>query len=332
MFDIEDNFTTKGSDGNYSDGYEREDFPLINLYLALPLRVIMSLAIITSASIVLLAIKGSKRTTFTLHFFFIANLMIADIGFAVIHNGVIALDMIVRMANPTSKGVGCKILGFTAFTITANIMMLAALCFDRLYSVTAPHHYKRNMTKRRGYVIISAIWLVSVLLSFTKLLDYHSDNGKRTEIICGASLSKNFALIVVTLPLVLSAVFAVIQNIYLYCVVVKVTMNDNNNNNTSETGIKSALRTLKETKKASTVLTILTGTSVFFGIVQPVIFAVLQTQVEYSMVKVIIYSLIMPFVFNVNVLLHSVLYGYFLHSIRQSLGHNTCHCFCISPE
>ena len=64
MFDIEDNFTTNGSDGNYSDGYEREDFPLINLYLALPLRVIMSLAIITSASIVLLAIKKSKRTTY----------------------------------------------------------------------------------------------------------------------------------------------------------------------------------------------------------------------------------------------------------------------------
>ena len=94
MFDIDDNFTTNGSDGNYSDGNEREDFPLINLYLALPLRVIMSLAIITSASIVLLAIKKSKRTTFTLHFFFIANLMIADIGVAVIHNGATILNKI----------------------------------------------------------------------------------------------------------------------------------------------------------------------------------------------------------------------------------------------
>ena len=60
MFDIDDNFTTNGSDGNYNDGYETEDFPLINLYLVLPLRVIMSLAIISSAS---LAVKKSKRPT-----------------------------------------------------------------------------------------------------------------------------------------------------------------------------------------------------------------------------------------------------------------------------
>ena len=332
MFAIDDNFTTNGSDGNYSDGYEREDFSLINLYLALPLRVIMSLAIITSASIVLLAIKKSKRHTKGLNFFFIANLMIADIGFAVIHNGAITLKMIVRMANPMSKGIGCKIKGVTAFTITANIIMLTALCFDRLYSVTAPHHYRRNMTKRRGYVIVSVIWLVSLLLSFTIFLDPHADNEKQADILCGAHLYKNFALVVVTLPLVLSSVFAVIQNIYLYCVVVKVTRNSNNNSDTSEAGIKTAWRTLKETKKASIVLLILTGTSILFGIVQQVTFAVLQAHVEYSMAKVIIYSSILPFIFNVNVLLHSILYGYFLRSIRQSLGHNICHCFCISSE
>ena len=49
--DSDDNFSTNGSD-YFSNGYEREDFPLINLYLALPLRIIISIAIIISASIV----------------------------------------------------------------------------------------------------------------------------------------------------------------------------------------------------------------------------------------------------------------------------------------
>ena len=47
----------------------------------------MSLAIIISASKVLLAIKKSKRAPLTLQFFIVANLMIADIGVAVIYNG-----------------------------------------------------------------------------------------------------------------------------------------------------------------------------------------------------------------------------------------------------
>ena len=58
MFDIEDNFTAnRSSYGNYSD---RKDFSLIHLYLAVPLRITLSLAIVISASIVLLAIKKSK--------------------------------------------------------------------------------------------------------------------------------------------------------------------------------------------------------------------------------------------------------------------------------
>ena len=87
MFDIEDNcnFTNGSDDGNYT---RRKDYSLVKLYLAVPVRLTTSLAIVISASIVLLAIKRIKRSTVTLHFFFVANLMIADIGVAVIHNGV----------------------------------------------------------------------------------------------------------------------------------------------------------------------------------------------------------------------------------------------------
>ena len=328
MFDIEDNFTTNGSDGNYSDGNEREDFPLINLYLALPLRVIMSLAIIISASIVLLAIKKSKRTTFTLHFFFIANLMIADIGVAVIHNGAAILNIILIIVNPNRQGMDCKIIAVTAFPDATDTMMLTALCFDRLYSVTAPHHYRRNMTKRKGFAIAFAIWLLSLPLGFLIFADPYLSN--RTEgSLCSKIIYNIYEIAIILLSLLLSAAFVVILNVYLYCIVVKTTPSHRISN--KRTGrIKEALRTLKETKTASIILVILTGATILFAILRVIVYTILRSQVEDSMIEDIIYSLIMPLIYNVDILLHSILYGYFLHSIGHSLGFDICQSFCTS--
>ena len=105
------------------------------------------------------------------------------------------MDRVVKIANPMSKGTDCNIIRVSAFSITANTMMLTALCFDRLYSIIAPHHYRRNMTKRRGCVIVSAIWIISFLLSFVSFLDPHV-HSKKANVICGSSLYKSFGLIV----------------------------------------------------------------------------------------------------------------------------------------
>ena len=326
MFDIEDNFTTNESSyGNYSG---RKDFSLIKLYLTVPLRLTISLVIVISASIVLLAIKKSKKTTTNLHFFFIANLMIADIGVAVIRNGAAIMNLILTIANPTRKGTDCRIIAVLAFPNATNPMMLAALCFDRLYTIAAPHHYRRNMTKRKGYVIVSAIWLVSFLLSFVSFFDPHISSTKTKGAICGAPLYKSFGLVVIILPLFLSAVFVVIQNIYLYCVVIKTTGNTNNSSTTETAGgMRTAWRTLKETKKASIILSILTGTSIIFGIIQPVTSTIIQSQTGHDMFKAIWFSLVIAFIYQFSILLHSILYGYFLHSIRESLRLNFCQHF-----
>ena len=74
IFDIEDNFTNGSDNGNYTS---ENDFTWIKLHLAVPVRLTTSLAIVISA---LLAIKRIKRNTITLHFFFVANPMITDIG------------------------------------------------------------------------------------------------------------------------------------------------------------------------------------------------------------------------------------------------------------
>ena len=83
----------------------------------------------------------------------------------------------------------------------------------------------------------------------------------------------------------------------------------------------------KRNKKASITLLILSGASIFFGVLRPVITIIIQSQDEDSLFAVIWFSLAVPLTHNVNILLHSVLYGFFLHSIRESLGFNICQCF-----
>ena len=283
-----DNFTTNGFDGYYSDGYEREDFPLINLYLALPLRIIISLAIIISASIVLLAI----RDPLTVYVFFFANLIIADILVAVIYNGAAILNMILASMR---KGMDCRIIAVTVFPAAADSMMLAALCFDRLYSVIAPHHYRRNMTKRKGYVIASAIWLISLLLGFLSLTDSHLNSTKTKDVICDDSLGNDLGIVVIILPSILSALFVLIESIYLNCIVVITTTRSDTNN--SSMTVVEALGTLKETNKIYKSIFILSLTSITLG---SLYLEESRTQVGY---KDIWFELI-PFIYSLSIFLH----------------------------
>ena len=326
MFDIEDNFTNGSDSANNTGIYGRKDYQLVKLYLAIPVRLIVSLAIVISASVVLLAIKRIKRTKGTLHFFFIANLMLADIGVAVIRNGVVIVNLALTIADPMREGMDCRIVAVTGFTNAANGMMLAALCFDRMYSIAAPHHHRRNMTKRKGYALVSVIWLLSFLLSFVSFLDPQISSNKTKGAFCGANLYTNFVLVVVILPITLTAVFVVIQNLYLYCVVLK-TVTRNSTGKADETRTAGMWRKIKETKKASTTLLILSGANVIFGILQPVTSLIVQLQSGESLFSTIWLSLAVPLTYYFNILLHSVLYGFFLHSIRESLGFNICRCF-----
>jgi len=319
MIDIGDN-TTNGSDSNNMSGHG------FLLYLTLSVKLIMSLAIITSASIVLLAIKKSKRDTRTLHFFFIANLMITDIGVAVIQNGLGIVNMMITIVNPTRKGIDCRIIAVSGFPYAASSSMLAALCCDYLYSTAAPNHYRRNMTKRRGCVIASLIWLISFALNLINFLNPHISNKKTRGAIC--LTDKNYALTIITvcIPLVLSVVFAVIQRNYFYHV---NTMNDASeiNNTSTASEMRTAWKKFRETQKASKILLILSVGSAFFGIINPVIFAIVPSQVKHRLTKVIVFSLVTNLISNFNILFNSLLYGYFLHYIRESLGFNICLCF-----
>jgi len=278
MFDIEDNFTNDYDYGNCTGGHKRENLLLIQLYLTLSLRIIiMLLTIVVSASI-LLVIKKSKQETNALDFFFINQLMITDISLVVIWSVIVIVNMIMTLVNPMREGMDCSSMAIATFPTTVNSMMLAALCFDHLYSIAATDHYSRNMTKIKGYVIVLAIWLVSFPISGVSLFVPYICSTTTKGIICGSPLHKNFGLVINTLPLVLSAVLVVIQNIYLYCVVLKTTIRNDVGEANNNTRMRKAWSTFKETQKGSIILSILVYISIIFRIISLVILTIVQSQ------------------------------------------------------
>ena len=231
--------------------------------------------------------------------------MIADIGFAVIYNGAAILNMILTSMR---KGIDCRIIAVTVFPAATSSMMLVALCFDRLYSVTAPHHYRRNMTKRKGYVIVSALWLVSLILGFLSFTDSHLSSTKTKDATCNDPLSNNFGLVVIIVPPILSTVLVLIESIYLNCIVVITTTRSDTNN--SSMTVAEALGTLKETNKVYKIIFFLSWISILYGSLY------LEASTLRAKDKAIFFAFI-PSTYSLSIL--GSLGSCFLYSIRESL-------------
>ena len=144
-----------------------------------------------------MAIEKIKRAAGTLHFFFTANLMITDIGVAVICNGKAIVNLVMTIADPMREGTDCNIVAVTAFPVSANTITLAALYFDCLYSITAPHHHKRNIIRGKDtywcYLSAGLYHFHSVLQTF-----WINKQWKKKGHFCGATLHKNFGLVFIS--------------------------------------------------------------------------------------------------------------------------------------
>ena len=82
-------------------------------------------------------------------------------------------------------------------------------------------------------MLVSVIWFLSFSLSFVSFLDPQLSSNKTKGAFCGAALYKHFGLVAIILPIALTAVFVVIQNFYLYCVVLR-TVTRNNTGKTAD--------------------------------------------------------------------------------------------------
>ena len=296
-------------------------YPVIELYLALSLRLVLAIAIVIAAGLVALTIRRSNRVTESLHFFFIAHLMVADVGVAVIQNGVPIANILMTMINPDTEGMDCRILGATSFPNTASSMMLAVVCFDRLYTIVAHRYYRNN--KRRGYVVVIIVWIVSIFAS-SSCFGHSYSNSNRSKIgICTDNYFEYFEFGIAMLSLAFADCFALAQGIYLYykCVLDVKEMIYYGSTNPFHSGLRRVWSKFRETQKASATLLIIAGTSTILGILIPTIIEAVQPHTG-GAVRAILLSLIYCTITNINILLHAVFYGIFLRSIHEMVGFN----------
>jgi hypothetical protein len=74
----------------------------------------------------------------------------------------------------------CKLGPFsTALNINVSVLTLVAITFDRFYVINYP--LRNKLTKKKCLLLIGLIWLISLLTSGYKLINYHVNVYNETE-------------------------------------------------------------------------------------------------------------------------------------------------------
>ena len=309
---------TIGDNDSVSDAVQ---YPLIELYLAVSLRLFLATAIFIAAGFVGLTIRRSNRITESLHFFFMANLMIADVGVAVIQNGMPIVNILMTIVNPDTEGIDCRILGATSFPYTASSMLLAVACFDRLYTIVGYKYYKNS--KKRGFIAVIIVWVVSLIAGSSCLGHSQSDSTTSKTDICYDNYFEYFEFGISMLSLALADCFTLAQGIYLYykCVIDVKDMMYYGSDKPFHSGLRKAWSKFRETQKASVALLAITGSSTVLGILIPTIIEAVQPHTG-SLTRTILVTLVYCTIVNINILLHAVFYGMFLYTINEMVKFN----------
>ena len=279
--------------------------------------VILSLAIISSSSLVLVTINKSQRATQTQHFFFITNVMSANI-MATIMKGVIEFAASLKVVSPTINIIRCKVLGVGVFPILASFYMVVALCLDRIFTVMAPGMYKKVMTKTLAWGIAAAVWIMSCGATYAGISSYAlADLEDGT---CNTKYLEEFEIKAIISPLIISGVVAAVHNIFIfYQVFTTTTLDDRRSTRRRFNKLCKAWRIYMETQPISITLLILGVYNIAGGIYLISIGSVqsstdLDEQVRDTIVEYCTYDYV-----DTCMLMQSMVYVKFLHTIEEHL-------------
>ena len=283
--------------------------------VALPIimKMILSVGILVSASTVLMTINRSQRDTQTQHFFFIGNVMLANI-LAVTIRSVVACVAALKISN--INVIRCKALGLGTFPVVASFLMVVALCVDRIFTVMAPGKYKKIMTRTLAGTIVGIIWVMSCIVTYVGLSDFYLTDEDGT---CDTGYFERFETKAIIFPMVISGVLAAIHNTFIFYQVFTTTTLDPSLSEWRSyrfARLYKAWKIYKETQPISTTLLILgaynIATSVIFittGLVQSYAGRFLQDAISFCAHNVV----------DISMLMHSLLYVKFLHTIKERL-------------
>lgn len=289
---------------------------MFNYLTALPvvLKMILSVGVIISATTVLVTINRSQRNTQTQHFFFIANVMLANIV-AAIARSVIAYTAALKIAHPSINTIRCKVFGEGTVPVVASFSMVVALCLDRMFTVMAPNMYKKIMIKSFAIAIAAMVWNISFMVTYNWLFDH--DLADLQDGTCNTGYFEQFEIRAIVYPMVTSGVLAVIHNIFIFYKVFITTAFDARLSAWPRFArFRKAWRIYKETQSVSITLLVLGGYNIATSI------TIITVGLVQSYAGGFIQHALMSFcayVIDASMLVESLLYIQFLHTIKEHL-------------
>ncbi|KAG5263984.1 hypothetical protein AALO_G00270840 [Alosa alosa] len=104
--------------------------------------------------------------------FFVISLAVSDLLVAVL---VMPWKAVTEIAGFWPFGAFCDVwVAFDIMCSTASILNLCVISVDRYWAISSPFRYERKMTPRVAFIMISAAWTLSVLISFIPVqLNWH---------------------------------------------------------------------------------------------------------------------------------------------------------------
>ncbi|XP_031413819.1 D(1) dopamine receptor [Clupea harengus] len=104
--------------------------------------------------------------------FFVISLAVSDLLVAVL---VMPWKAVTEITGFWPFGAFCDVwVAFDIMCSTASILNLCVISVDRYWAISSPFRYERKMTPRVAFIMISAAWTLSVLISFIPVqLNWH---------------------------------------------------------------------------------------------------------------------------------------------------------------
>lgn len=308
-----------------------EEYPVIELYLALPLKLLAFLVITFFTIVVLLTVKKSRNKKQTFHYFFVSNLMFSDMAVALISIFSAMVLILHSIVNRTSEGIRCTSIRASSFPHIASFGMLAALTFDRMIVAVYPTRYRQIVTKRRAYTTVILIWLGSLLVAFLAYVDQNLHVNTRTA-VCSTDYYNYIIFGIVLIPTVASIVFVVIQNVYNFSLALEHVRSLRECGTTGieqreidhMTEYREAFLLYWDTQRPSIAALLLVGVDILLHIIILPILVIVAKQFPGSTLSALIWSILSNLVIYSATACHSFLYCWFLDSFSVVFGWQRC--------
>ncbi|XP_062380858.1 D(1) dopamine receptor [Sardina pilchardus] len=125
--------------------------------------------------------------------FFVISLAVSDLLVAVL---VMPWKAVTEIAGFWPFGAFCDVwVAFDIMCSTASILNLCVISVDRYWAISSPFRYERKMTPRVAFIMISAAWTLSVLISFIPVqLNWHKAAQPLAGVNCDSSLNRTYAI------------------------------------------------------------------------------------------------------------------------------------------